>query len=97
MGKLLAVQCSAIGVIQKKSNISHSDGGRGLFVVQPVGNGSIVGYFYCSVVFEDLVNGDFCVNTHDKRVTKMKGATFLKWEKRLQEWATDREMVQHPL
>lgn len=94
---LLAVECSAIGVTLKKSSIQHPNAGRGVFAARPIGKGTVVGYYYGSLVYEDLSAAGSRLKTYGENIMKVTKATFSKWANRLPETATDRNMVEHPV
>lgn len=91
------VKCSAITTTLKKSGIFHPDAGQGLFAVQPVGMGRIVGYYYGSSVYEGPNSGGFRYEMSGNRAVNVTSEIVLKWAKRLPETATDRNAVHCPL
>lgn len=84
---LLAIKFSGVGIVAKKSDMLTPDAGRGLLTVRPMEKNTIVGYFYCFSVYEDL---SFSVSSFKKiwrGHEKHDGGKFLIWASRLQKAA----------
>lgn len=58
---LLVVEGSAIGVALKTTGILHCDAAQGVLAAEYEGNGSIVGYYYSSLSYEDVSSGGSCM------------------------------------
>lgn len=92
---LFAVDCSTVGVTLEKSGDAHPDAGRRMFAARLVGMGSIVGYCYGLLVYENLRSSRSRFERYVGCIIKLTRKTFLRWTNRFPEIATDRSMVHH--
>lgn len=92
---LIAVKCSDIGVTLKKPVLAHRDARRWVSAAQPMGEGTIVGYDYGFLVYENLNSSGSRFKTYGESVVEVTRETFRKWENRLLK--TARTTVRHPV
>lgn len=93
-GFLLAANCNPTGVTLKKYEIPHPGLESALYGAQSIGKGSLVEYYYMS-----LIHGasNCSNNTYGKNHMAPTEKSFLKGVSPLSESATDQKVVQHPV
>lgn len=75
--------------------LHHEDEKRG-FEARLVGEGSIAGYKYGSIVYKNLISGVSRFNTNDTRIMRAPRQTHMKWASGLKEMATDKAWFSIP-
>lgn len=88
----LTVECCASAVTFKKSGIAHADAGRAVFAAQPMKKGSIVRYYYGSLVYDYFSSTGSRFKTYGESVMKVTRETYLGLTNQLLETAMNRNM-----
>lgn len=97
---LLVVQCCVVVPAREKSDILHSDAGRGVLAVfasRPVRYGSITRYHFGPLVYDDLSFGYSRFKRYGESIVQATRELFLKLTIRPPETARGENISQHPV
>lgn len=94
---LLAVDCSATGVVIEKSKIMQLVAGSGVSATNPFGRGTLLHYCYESLVYKDLYRRQHTTKTYSECIMAVTRDTFETWPNKLPRTVIDRITVEHPV
>lgn len=89
MEMLLALNTSAQGLTVKKSTIPHLRSGLGVFACRAIGKEEMVGHYYGSLVYSDLIKDRHKTKTYGEGMLQVTADIFKTWANELAEKRTD--------
>lgn len=78
MGTILSVKCRALGVMLKRSLITHLQAGTGIFAATQFEKGDVVEYYYGFLVYKVMTRGPYMTETYGEASKQVMRKTFRK-------------------
>lgn len=95
VGTLLAVKCGALEVTLSKPLINHSQAGTGIFTARWFGKGDVVGQYYGSLVYDNMILRHRTTRTYGELSLQVTQETCCKGSNCIPEMVKDEEVNEH--